>query len=271
MVFENFPKIRIRVSDKFLMGSPTSRYLLYQKNFWNENETNAGIYVSIHSSSVLPEMVNVVYHRLMPNRYTTIRFSKMIEILQPPPYVTKCVRYSPQQSFLPEHYGEWIIASRNSDPGGGIGIYRSRGECLLYCIWRAVNNRGCVNFYSMFTETHINQYEQYLNRSNIQKDLSFCKTSSEQYQAAWQAREKCKNQCQNDCYNEYYIVDDLLDLDYPNSQNLIDIEWSVKPVTTIKHIQMFTIDNLLGNLGGHARIWLGLSVINIFRNLMACF
>lgn len=266
MTFDLFPKIQLRLSDRFLMGSPSSRYSLLQKHLrQGQNQTNAGIYLTLHTPSVLPDMVNVAYHRLMPNRSTAVRFLKMEEYLRPPPYNTDCFEYRPQQHSPPE-VSDVSALSGNSSLSS-LGLYRSRGECLLYCIWRTVNNRGCVNFYSLFTGPLVQYAEQLAGGEH----LTFCPISTHSFKPFLKQREACKNECKSSCHTEHYLIDNIVDEDLRDNQNLIDIEWGTKPVTLVRHMQKFTLVNFLGNIGGHAHIWLGVSVIRILQYVLAFF
>src|SRR5690606_33695566 len=112
-------------------------------------------YVSIHSPDILPDMFGLSYHRVIPDKKLTVRFTKMIELLRPPPYQTRCFHYDQLQPVVPHHRQPSTLTSDDySSAGTDLSLYRSQGECFLYCMWRrlATSNStqlattSCVNF-----------------------------------------------------------------------------------------------------------------------------
>ena len=205
-----------------------------------------------------------------------------IEQLKEYPYKTNCFPYRPLVSMKPEEQDVYALESKDNMPSG-LQIYRSRGECFLYCIWRAVNYQRCVNLYSIFTHDLVNETEFYLrdmlmsgklkpmsgNMFNDNGRLRFCSPSNQSLNEYLSHKETCLTICNPDCYVESFDMDqNILEYDMYRDYTLITIQWAPEPYTYLSHREKIDFNELLGTLGGHAHIWLGISIIHIIRYLI---
>lgn len=293
MEFERFPKISLTFSAKHLNSKPKWNKEQFEMKEKIEDENSAGIYLVLHSPGILPDMLGLTLRRVKPGKAVSVRFTKMIEDLKEPPYKTGCFPYPLSENQSPTESDPYVLESKKKlPPTSGLSIYRSQGECFLYCMWRVLGHaQPCVNFYNIFTEEQLfneqmqrqkwhlleqkRKLEQGLKNFSIwidkPKPIVFCNKTTNGYSDYVKVRADCINTCRPACHKETFSIGNVMEMTYdesPNINSIYTIEWSTDPVIYIEHREKFTTPGFLGNIGGHAHIWLGISVIHIFRWLV---
>lgn len=287
MEFQKFPTIQLRISGK-LLSYPfwnddwTSEF----SNNSNKNDVNKvspGLFVTVHDPTQLSYMQGIPLYRIQPGKDIDLRFQKKVEILKEYPYSTNCYNYETSLILNPEIIDERVLTSRSGWTPFGKAIYRSQGECFLYCIWRRVNTDRCVNIYSIFTTDQIFAAEfkvdqmilhgrlpQNPNFLNDMGKIRYCKNNNDSINDYLRNKEYCLIYCNRACrVNSFFMDPNILDYEGldPNITT-INIQWAPKPYTYISHREKLDLNEFLGTLGGHAHIWLGLSVIHIIYYLI---
>ena len=277
------------------------------KGFWtniNDQNGNAytGLYIAVHDPTAMPDMFYTRFHRLDRDQDLSIQFVKQIIKQLPPPYKTNCFHYKNKILESPALVdSDTLTGVKQILTRSGLSLYRSRGECYIYCMWRMLNTRRCVNFFSAYTkELVMNEIMQQMiaidrltarlhpvnySQTRIEEiianivnnydetikfaDKVFCVRSSQGYYEYIQSKKNCLEQCVEGCLMETYNEDQIL-ITPNNNRNLvrINIEWSFKPVVTMEHNPKMSSSELLGTLGGHAHIWLGVSIIYLVYYLI---
>lgn len=268
--FESFPQITIVFNDKHL-DSVASRAMLATDPEPN-NSATYGVYLVLHSPMALPLMQELTMHRIVRQKSSTIRFMKLIEKLKPSPYQTNCYEYDYGSTSMPVSRDSRILSSQNSLSDSGLSTYRSPGECILYCMWRVMFNTLCVHWYGIYTweQVRIEESQYRLFRESrhypFERNLNYCgQNINKTYQLYSDARKSCLQACNSACSIETFGIDNLYDFETLDGRTIVQIEWSTKPTVYISHQEKFTTPGFLGNIGGHAHIWLGISIVHIFR------
>ncbi|OTF78612.1 hypothetical protein BLA29_004590 [Euroglyphus maynei] len=294
MDFDRFPFIEINVKGKYLqtVTNNNRNQLLFDNSEIGET---IGIFIVLHSPTILADMLSLSYHRIFPRKYTQIQFIKMSEKRKPLPYRTKCFDYNRFINITPDDQQQRVFREHGQIDRVDLKLFRSRGECILYCMWRHLgHDEKCLNFYTIFTghlfsmETQCRTFDlmqhemneimnkEWKNRWKILDNISyalirnshfkFC-TINDSFQLYGQVKRECMENCPTECHSETFWIDTSynLDMNLVENDSLIRIEWSTEPVAYIEHREKFTTSSFLGNIGGHAHIWLGISVIAICR------
>lgn len=263
MKYENYPSIIFRFSKKYLPHDS-----LYRADIVLNRQTDqtSGVFIVIHSPTILPHMVQLSLHPLTVSNVIQVNFIKMVEYLQKWPYDTNC----------DENY---ITRRKHWKHRNTIDKALSRGDCFLECLWPRLRNRNCINFFTIFTDKLVQReyHDQHLLR-NPQKcmnnvtdadytpnipSMRFCAHTDHEYQLYTTQRKRCMEICRPACCVEDYRIESFWEMgtdDTFDGDSLVNIQWSDQPVVIVKHKPRFQISQLLGNIGGHAHIWLGLSV-----------
>lgn len=277
MDFERFPEIDLSLfsGNEILPeeANESMKFFTMKSKFAPDSE-DGGLYLVLHSPLILPYMEEQTMHRIKQNRLVEIRFVKMIEKLKPSPYKTDCYSYNSEQRIKPGLADRLILLKHSPLSNSGLNYYRSHGECFLYCMWRLMNYKGCVDWYSIFTidqlkmqekiDLFFNMSSHYRNHSN---QIHFCPLTDDSYSKFSKNRKTCNANCKNACVIETYSIESFYDTTLITSQptSQVRIVWSTKSVVYISHQEKFTTPGFIGNIGGHAHIWLGISIIHLFR------
>nr|XP_046908424.1 uncharacterized protein LOC124490006 [Dermatophagoides farinae] len=298
MDFDRFPYLEISVKGKYLQSATNGRNQIKSSNLLYDNSEigeTIGIFIVLHSPTILADMLSLSYHRIFPRKYMQIQFIKMHEKRRPWPYRTKCFDYNRLVNITPDDQQQSVFREHNKIDEQDLQLFRSRGECFLYCMWRQLgHDERCLNFYTIFTghlyamETQCRTFDlllremneiindQWKNRWKIMDEISnallrnshieFCNIN-DSFQLYGQVKRDCLANCPSECHSETFWIDTSynLDMNMNDNDSLIRIEWSTEPVAYIEHREKFTTSSFLGNIGGHAHIWLGISVIAICR------
>jgi len=98
-------------------------------------------------------MYDMAFHQVVPGKITYVPYVKRIQRLLPAPFKTECYDYDSEQEDITARF-EFNVLTREGQAltSEGLAIYHNRGECFLYCMWRLLNTRRCINFYSIYTE-----------------------------------------------------------------------------------------------------------------------
>lgn len=280
--FDQFPYIDFSIKGKYLQP----RYINNLSDKY-DSQRKFGIFLSIHTPAMLPDMLSLSSRRLFQKKYSRFRFVKMIEQLQPWPYRTKCFYYHRLNNNLQAN----VFGSKSTIHRSELKYFRSRGECFLYCMWRQLGHYPkCINFFTIFTQDfyylEINYrifllFENLFNFKNtifitnlthLYKEslkLPFCSINSSVHSYG-NVKQNCLVHCPEECLADKFWIDTNYNLDINSDSNdsLIRIEWSTEPIVNIKHRKKYTIENFLGHIGGHFHIWLGISVISICRFIL---
>lgn len=253
MEFELLPYIALRLSNKFLSWKPLSRK--------RQMEPQSGLSIVLHSPDVLPSMLELSWHSLRPASMLSVKFAKMVESLKPWPFVTDCHQYTPTHLHQHVHLPD--------------SVFLSNGECILQCLWLTLRNQTCVNFFTIFTEEMLRRDEQAQGEwpvnGTAHMELQFCQSGDAQYQLYTSARKQCLRECHKSCRIETYSIRSVTDLTdvLPGAQDsLVMLEWSTESVISIRHQEKMSLQQFLGNIGGLAHIWLGISAIFLLEGLV---
>uniref|UniRef100_A0A6P6YI58 Uncharacterized protein LOC113798559 n=1 Tax=Dermatophagoides pteronyssinus TaxID=6956 RepID=A0A6P6YI58_DERPT len=296
MDFDQFPFLEINIKGKYLQSVANGQDQWHSNSLFDNSEIGEtiGIFIVLHSPTILADMLSLSYHRIFPRKYTQIQFIKMTEKRKPRPYRTKCFDYNRLVNITPDDQQQKVFREHGQIEQKDLKLFRSRGECFLYCMWRYLgHNEQCLNFYTIFTghlfsmETQCRTFdllqrdmneinEQWKNRWKIMDNITdalirythikFC-SINDSFQQYGQIKRKCLENCPTECFSETFWIDTSynLDMNLYKNDSLIRIEWSTEPVAYIEHREKFTTSSFLGNIGGHAHIWLGISIIAICR------
>lgn len=282
MNFEKFPYLHLELSGKFLIEDGSTMSV----DGPGSGSLNEKVYLAIHDPTMYPDIMEMGMHRVGPSRSTIMTFHKKIEYLKPHPYTTDCFAYQRLMKTSPSV--SVAMFSNNSDwTDTSLPVYRSRGECLLHCYWRWANNPQCVNLYITFTKEMFLEAEQTLmddwiaqhngQASNAttnaeQADehfLKMCVEDEKYYQVYTTYKKVCSAYCKRDCLEESYYVDNTYDAQYfVNNDSIIEIQWDTGYTIYTSHQAKLDGPVFLGNIGGHAHIWLGISLISIVRYVL---
>lgn len=160
---------------------------------------------------------------------------------------------------------------------------RSRNECVNLCIIeKSFQDKGCLNYYNIVTRAWLHHLETW-NASFNANTVKMCRDTDtngvEVYFSYIRARRFCDNFCARDCLEENYsLVTDQSSLHTDNgeddptivnpvnkaNESVIVIWPDRKMYEIVEHHKEIDFFELIGSLGGHAHIWLGLSAIQLY-------
>lgn len=288
--FDQVPVIRFEISGKFLLGKSVYRLERIKnsihKSSWGDMRTDrsgisySGIYVSLHDPDILPDMSSLQYYRLQAGKVTVIPFRKRIHKLKPTEGTDNCYSYRNDYSrlVLDQMDIEGFVRRSNITTGASLSLYRSRSECFLYCLWRLLNAKRCVNLFSIFTLEMVQQeqyYRKWLHsiKSGLDDDLAteqnyprwrvqFCGRSIDSYRAYLAGRQRCMLLCPSNCTVENFAEESVYSYAFQGQANstYLEVLWSRQPITYVEQRTKMNIHEFLGSLGGQAHIWLGISI-----------
>ena len=306
--FDQFPQIHLKVGG-WLFATNSHDSTIEKKNQQKELSLT-GMYMNIHDPTILPDMYDMTFHQLVPGKFTNVPFVKRVQKLLPSPYKTQCYEYGISNQNDLDHYNmerlrfEVLTKAGGELSNDGLSIYRTRGECLLYCMWRILNTNKCVNFYSIYTEkiynndvggrainilrsTLANISSQKFNLENdqvfriknnvIKKNydinnlIRICIKTDESFEKYIQTKYQCLKTCPDACIVETFMEDSIIDENQEvpiETTARINIQWAPKAIINIVHRPKLDISEFLGTLGGQAHIWLGISVIQLIWNIV---
>lgn len=154
---------------------------------------------------------------------------------------------------------------------------RSQDECVNLCVLRQSFRRVCINYFAIITKEMYQDLESYFNSSiEGKKPVRFCNARSHMHYIRFvYARRICYDECPQDCVTEIYETQ--LDRSVINSKYLnksqtkcnkdksMLVIWPNREMyQTVQHENELGFVQLVGFLGGHAHIWLGLSVVQFY-------
>lgn len=269
MQFERFPFIELKLKNKYLQGLIDS---IGEKFFTNDSanaDVQAGIFIALHSATILPNILELNYHRLTPSKMIKVSFLKTIQELQPPPYKTNCINYKHREEKVSQNE----ILVMNYRPASD---YESRGECFIYCMWIRLNIKDCINFFSIFTsepvilvEKMFNELIKKMNGTTKDKYLTFCPFTEKTFEDYQINRKACLQECRSPCYQELFSINNIDNYNTDTEDyTMMQIEWSTEAVVHVQHKVKLGGYTFLGNFGGHAHIWLGISVIHFAKHIL---
>ena len=238
-----------------------------------EMDAFSGIFIIVHDPTILPYMLNMDSHRLFQGKVTVMPFVKQIQKLQPPPYKTACFQYQTKHRMF-----------SNLSPRE----FRTKGECILRCLWDTLNKNDCVQYYSIYTKEIIEYEESKIPAQKViqmlQADspllnmtidgensgfIKICPKTNKSYHEYIQARQHCTKTCPSACkvstfYEDgmYYVPAD------DNYGGYATISWAPQPVAQIEHRPKWDLADFLGTIGGTVHIWLKLSVLSLILYLI---
>lgn len=286
MDFNYSPRITLLINGTFVEGHLTGNAF---QNMSRLNMTDpkraafrrTGVYIKLHERNLLTDMKDLNYHQVRHGVRTDIFFTKKSVTLMPKPYKTNCHNYTffgPNQTTPPWKLEPEIILGTGRLEVGGLYLYRTRGECIIYCLWRLLRTNNCVNFFSIIdqelhkAETLLKQDHWMRDRFNPKNNdnmdvetmmnyqhtnlsmwaMRFCLNSESQYIEYVNAKSLCVSYCLEDCHNEFFYEDDsyetLSDNRAGNWRNhtQIDIDWATGPVTNVYHNERMDLHEFFG-------------------------
>lgn len=134
------------------------------------------------------------------------------------------------------------------------------------CIVReSYQSYNCVNYFGVMSRG-ILEYA----KANIAEDLQYCSSRGYQsYLEYIEARDGCMDECSSDCLVENYKVNiDSSPTDSDTSKSTLVIRPNREISQEVQHEGELSLVELIGCLGGHAHIWLGLSAIQFYDVLV---
>lgn len=147
-----------------------------------------------------------------------------------------------------------------------VQVPRSKSECINICIIRrSFQQFNCTNYHSVITR---GTWNYTLNRYGhlLGDHPNFCETRGYQsYIDYVRIRLDCFKECARDCVEENYRV--TIDVTEPNeamTKSLILLWPNREMYQLVEHEGELSFVELIGCLGGHAHIWLGLSAIQFY-------
>lgn len=197
--------------------------------------------------------------QLLPGKLTTTSFVKRVQRLLPAPYDSNCTEYGFKSS-----------------------LYKSRGSCIITCLWAKINaNKSCTNFYSIFTtdmikekennermfklRSMINDPNQSMLNSTVDIDLNgvikICPQSKRSFKRYLKAKTECLDECPTGCHVETFEDHSMYDSEIEDKDvSQIEIYWYPEPVVYIYENPKWQLNDLLGNIGAITYFWLSFSV-----------
>ncbi|KAI2805275.1 hypothetical protein BLOT_004269 [Blomia tropicalis] len=261
MRFDQFPQIIFDISGNFLFDPFPELHWHKTHSTFNDmskvSKMEPGLFLTIHDPSALPDMFNMYFHQLIPGTLTFLPFLKRVQKLLPSPYITKCFNYN--SKLLPFKTIKIMNNWKSS---------RTRGECILHCMWDSLNKNHCIHFYSIFDKEMI--FNEEANKSNkellkmllqnksminatvdgkIERFLKMCQQGQVHYRHYVKTKEMCFNHCPVECTETTFF--DMNINEYTHSDNTssrVIIEWAAQPVTNIIHQPKWDLWDLLGTL-----------------------
>src|SRR5699024_3927214 len=223
-------------------------------------------------------------------KVSVIPFIKRIQHLEPWPYAKHCFAYRDYRLDLrPDELDQNALQGSPNVTTTRLELYRSRGECFLYCMWRALNAHRCANLFSIFTFEMVQQEQFYrfteftkeitkvkmqgkyqkqneysgddkdFDEMNINYDdgdywVKFCPRSYRSYKAYLKTRRRCLKRCPPACTIETYAEEGVYDYqpDSKTNASLVEVVWASKPTPFVHHHPKMDRDEFIGSIGGHA-------------------
>ncbi|KAI2804982.1 hypothetical protein BLOT_003971 [Blomia tropicalis] len=174
---------------------------------------------------------------------TALEDANQVTKLLEPPYNTNCRKYDPLKRP------------------------RSQNECINLCMIENSyykNNGTCINYYNLATRPWLNHFSHLFDPTTIKFVQNPIHNTSK-------TRRQCRDQCnQMDCNVEIYnsVVEWSTinqSVDYNESNLSLVTMWpDMKQYEVVEHFKEINIFELIGCLGGHAHIFLGLSAIQLY-------
>ena len=297
--FDAVPVIRFYLKGNFLSGNSIFRYEFLGRQLHNSSLANninlsragkkfSGMYITLHDPAILPDMYNFRYYRLQRGKVMVVPFVKTVQRFN-----SHCMDYrTDHENVRPDELNiDALHGSQNLSTS--LWLYRSRGECILYCLWRKQKNANkCVNFFSIFT-LEIVQQAQFYRFADWLKEMTrlengqigskadarifgnnypypddapfwvkFCSRAIHSYKDYLKSRRQCLQICPPACNVENYAEQNVYNykLDTKTNSSIVEVVWAPKPVTYVHHRSKLESSEFLGSLGGIAHIYLGLSI-----------
>lgn len=267
-----------------------------------------GVFVALHDPDKPPSMIEHPFQRVKPGKWLDIQFVKKVEQWNPEDVgrvfsVRKCWPYNTKVSFDSDglHYATKAISHRmvfhnhshNSFDPRDLSQYRSRGQCFLQCLFMQPDylsmhkGNSCINYYALmpayFNRELVERFRDlkhdFYAQRNITKKISpeeifvpACPECEEQLAAYNEMRARCMRICLKNCTEHTFYPENVYEVrNMPagsKTEAIVDIEWSTGLLTFIRHKDRMCMPSFLGALGGHAHVWLGVSVISMLTFLV---
>ena len=142
-----------------------------------------------------------------------------------------------------------------------------RSDCIAICVMNKIQNKL----------GHVKAIEtQFLFRKDYSKFLlahnQTLNRNHDEFETVTEFKTECMQQCKRDCSFEYYLFDinqgGQIPDDKIHRKSQIFIHHKQIPDIYIKHISETTFISFISNFGGLLGMWLGISVILIFENIL---
>nr|XP_027203495.1 uncharacterized protein LOC113797338 [Dermatophagoides pteronyssinus] len=209
------------------------------------------IIAGIHSPYTLPSLLETDFFRIDPGMIYSIQFKRLITELMPSPYRTNCHQYESKK------------------------VPRSQSECINRCVLKetlSLQPNQCLNYYSLITKSLLRQIESNQEKITGDDKVKFCPHRSYlDYYRFILARRKCRKICKRNCRESLYTttmdISTIVDDDFNLNDEVVTkifVKANHEMVQTVKHERQMSLFEFIGYLGGHAHIWLGLSLIQFY-------
>lgn len=242
---------------------------LYFPNRIEDMFQDADISLSVHRANILPTQLNAEFTRIEPCLVYEFNFRVQQTMLKEKPYATDCQKYS-------KHVRKFALDPMSSfhltiilRPGP-----RSQDECLNMCILRETHKTGqdeCINYNNMITEGMLVDMGAPFDGMHICDKHDYVA-----YLGYIHARRYCQRQCKRDCLEQSFRITisqaDALVCNFSETGEIINwaksviMLWPDKVMLeNVTHRESMNVYELIGYLGGHAHLWLGLSAIQLYE------
>ena len=202
-------------------------------------------HIAIHSGKTIPEL-------------------KMMNFIEIKPFSNKLITFNSLSSIKYENCNEYGQNGQNKFPS-------IRSDCLTLCMLTIMNK----------TIGGVDKYIDELLRKEVIKHLGYIRLKTYGRSKVLKTFNKnkmyrgCERQCQPDCQDYYYSYDITL-LGY-NQDNImlgfnsvfdIRLQHNRLPDVLVRHMPEMTFIAFVSNFGGLLGMWLGMSALIIFDNIL---
>ena len=139
--------------------------------------------------------------------------------------------------------------------------FDTRSDCLTSCV-QYHHNIVCNSTKLAIMLTLVR--EEFISK-NRNKSLTNCSAYT---QIKQDATISCWKHCKLDCHYKHYPADIQKISDFNNTQTQVYVEHNEMPDVLVKYIPETSLISFVCNFGGLLGMWLGLSIITIFNDIL---
>ena len=136
-------------------------------------------------------------------------------------------------------------------------------------------NKSCINHYQIVTRSWLKHMHELIPSQFKEDEVRYCENSdgNEPYPEFVLSRRRCHEFCDRDCLEESYnlVTDTSAQASFEDPESMASVNESAiiiwpdrKMYEIVVHHREIDFFELIGTLGGHAHIWLGISAIQLY-------